>query len=106
LIVFEKNAPSGWDIISERSLTCPIGDLEIAGDRVFVTSAQMDSFSPEIIVFDAANPTETEPIYTYQGSAWGLAVLDESVIVADRGRGLYTLKWGSPKNTFLPVVIR
>jgi len=33
-------------------------------------------------------------------------LLDESVIVADRGRGLYTLKWGSLKDTYLPVVFR
>jgi hypothetical protein len=105
----QENCTFRMRIIYDRELHCPIGDLEIAGDKLYVTSLYNTSLPtnterPGIIVFDAANPTNEEPISTYNGSAWGLAVLDKSVIVADQESGIYSLKWWSPRKFFLPLV--
>jgi hypothetical protein len=100
MIVYQKESPSSWKVVTNRSLECPAGDLKIVGDEVYVTD------STGLTIFDAANPLNTEPIYTFPGSAWSLSVLDEFVLFAQQGKGLHLLGWYTKIEAFLPLISR
>ena len=104
LLVFEKNASSDWEIILDQHFDCPVGGLEIVGEQIYVTSSWAESCSLGIFVYDASNPTNPDPIYSFQEYAWGLAVSDDLVIVADQEEGLYSLKWWTPRSVYFPMV--